>query len=150
MPSLPVVKHFHVIEQADPRIVACLVVAVHDPHFVEITVADENPGANAQITNGRANALIVRGDPMFTANREQIARLALQHALPTIAEGRRMPEAGQLLSYGPVGGAAARRIASIVDRILRGTKPGDIPIEQPTEFELVINCSIPRPQRRWR
>ena len=76
---------------------------------------------------------------MFYLNREQIARLALQHALPTIAEGRRMPEAGQLLSYGAVGGAAARRIASIVDRILRGAKPGDIPIEQPTEFELVIN-----------
>jgi putative ABC transport system substrate-binding protein len=109
------------------------------PHFVEITAADEIPGAIVQIANGRANALIVRGDPMFGANREQIARLALQHSLPTIAEGRREPEAGQLLSYGPVGRAAARRIASIVDRILRGAKPGDIPIEQPTEFELVIN-----------
>ena len=56
-----------------------------------------------------------------------------------VAKGADMPEAGQLLSYGAVGGAAARRIASIVDRILRGAKPGDIPIEQPSEFELVIN-----------
>ena len=109
------------------------------PIFEEITGADAIPEAIAKIANRRADALIVRGDPMFNANREQIARLALQHALPTIAEGRRMPEAGQLLSYGAVGGAAARRIASIVDRILRGAKPGDIPIEQPTEFELVIN-----------
>ena len=109
------------------------------PHFVEITVADAIPGAIAEIANGRADALIVRGDPMFYLNREQIARLALRNALPTIAEGREMPEAGQLLSYGAVGGAAARRIASIVDRILRGAKPGDIPIEQPSEFELVIN-----------
>ena len=76
---------------------------------------------------------------MFNSNREQIARLALQHTLPTIAEERPMPAAGQLLSYGPNGPAFARRIASIVDRILRGAKPGDVPIEQPTEFELVIN-----------
>lgn len=107
------------------------------PIFVEITTADAIPDAIAEIANRRAEALIVRGDPMFFANREEIARLALQHALPTIAESRRMPEAGQLLSYGATG--AGRRIASIIDRILRGAKPGDIPIEQPTEFELVIN-----------
>jgi putative ABC transport system substrate-binding protein len=109
------------------------------PIFVEITSADAIPGAITEIANRRADALIVRGDPMFNSNREQIARLALQYALPTIAEGRAMAAAGQLLSYGPNGPASGRRVASIVDRILRGAKPGDIPIEQPTKFDLVIN-----------
>jgi putative ABC transport system substrate-binding protein len=109
------------------------------PVFVEIASGDAIPAAIAEIANRRADALIVRGDPMLYSNRPQIARLAMQHALPTIAESRRMPEAGVLMSYGPDGPAAGRRVASIVDRILRGAKPGDIPIEQPTKFELVIN-----------
>jgi putative ABC transport system substrate-binding protein len=109
------------------------------PIFVEITASDAIPGAIAEIANRRADALIVRGDPMFGSNREQIARLALQHALPTIAEARSNPAAGQLLSYGPNGPGAGSIVASIVDRVLRGAKPGDIPIEQPTKFELVIN-----------
>jgi putative tryptophan/tyrosine transport system substrate-binding protein len=65
----------------------------------------------------------------------------MQYALPTIAETRGMPAAGQLLSYGPNTPAFARRVASIVDRVLQGTRPGDIPIEQPTKFELVINLT---------
>jgi putative ABC transport system substrate-binding protein len=109
------------------------------PIFVEITASDAIPSAIAEIGSRKAEALIVRGDPMFYSNREQIARLALQYALPTIAEGRLGPAAGQLLSYGPNGPAAGRRVASIVDRVLRGAKPGDIPIEQPTKFDLVIN-----------
>src|SRR5215470_2310378 len=109
------------------------------PIFVEITSADAIPGAITEIANRRADALIVRGDPMFNSNREQIARLALQYALPTIAVGRPNPVAGQLLSYGPNGPAFGRRVASIVDRVLRGAKPGDIPIEQPTKFDLVLN-----------
>ena len=109
------------------------------PIFVEITSADAIAGAIAEIANRRAEALIVRGDPMFNSSREQIARLALQYSLPTIAEERPMPAAGQLLSYGPNTLAATRRVASIVDRVLRGAKPGDIPVEQPTQFELVIN-----------
>jgi len=129
-------QYWYVVKEDYERAFASLKL---QPIFVEIASADGIPGAIAEIANRRADALIVRGDPMFGSNREQIARLALQHALPTIAEGRREPEAGQLLSYGPDGPASARRVASIVDRILRGTKPGDIPIEQPTKFELVIN-----------
>jgi putative ABC transport system substrate-binding protein len=109
------------------------------PIFVEITSSDAIPSAIAEIQSRKAEALIVRGDPMLTANREQIARLALQYKLPTIAEERPMPAAGQLLSYGPNPRAVDRRSASIVDRILRGAKPGDIAIEQPTKFDLVIN-----------
>ena len=107
--------------------------------FVEITASDAIPSAIAEIGRRKADALIVRGDPMLNSNAEQIARLALQYTLPTIAEDRRMPAAGQLLSYGPDDSAVSRRSAAIVDRILRGAKPGDIPIEQPTKFELVIN-----------
>jgi putative ABC transport system substrate-binding protein len=81
---------------------------------------------------------------MFNSNRFEIARLALQYALPTIAEGRGGPEAGLLLSYGPNGPAFGRSVASIVDRVLRGAKPGDIAIEQPTKFELVINMKTAR------
>ena len=109
------------------------------PIFVELVSADAIPGSIAEIVNRRADALIVRGDPMFSSNREQIARLALQYELPTIAETRLMPAAGQLLSYGPDTPAFARRVASIIDRVLQGARPGDIPIEQPTKFQLVIN-----------
>jgi putative ABC transport system substrate-binding protein len=109
------------------------------PIFVEITSSDGIAGAIAEIANRRAEALIVRGDPMLISNRGQIAQLALRYSLPTIAEERPMPAAGLLLSYGLSPPAATRRLASIVDRILRGAKPGDIPIEQPTKFELVIN-----------
>jgi ABC-type uncharacterized transport system substrate-binding protein len=111
------------------------------PIFVELASADAIPGAIADIAHRGADALIVRGDPMFSSNRERIARLALQYALPTIAETRGMPAAGQLLSYGPNTPAFARRVASIVDRVLQGTRPGDMPIEQPTKFELVINLT---------
>jgi ABC-type uncharacterized transport system substrate-binding protein len=63
----------------------------------------------------------------------------VQHSLPTMAEDRRYAEAGMLMSYGPNSRATDRIIASYVDRILRGAKPGDLPIAQPTKFELVIN-----------
>jgi len=109
------------------------------PIFVEITASDAIPNAIAEMGSRKAEALIVRGDPMFNFNREQIARLALQYALPTIAESRPNASAGQLLSYGPNGPATARRVASIVDRVPRGAKPADIPIEQPNQFDLVIN-----------
>jgi len=76
---------------------------------------------------------------MFFSNREQIGRLALQYALPTMAEDQRFVEAGMLMSYGPNQPAMDRIVASYVDRILRGAKVGDLPIAQPTTFEFVIN-----------
>ena len=109
------------------------------PLFVEVANPGEIEKAIAQIASRRADALIVRGDPTFTSNREQIARLAVQHALPTIAEDRTSAEAGILMSYGPDNAAAGRIVAGYIDRILRGAKPGDLPIAQPTKFEFVIN-----------
>jgi len=109
------------------------------PFFVEVANPGEIEKAIAQIAGRRTEALVVRGDPIFSSNRDQIGRLALQYALPTMAEERPMPEAGMLMSYGPNVPAAGRIVASYVDRILRGAKPGDLPIAQPTKFEFVIN-----------
>ena len=109
------------------------------PLFVEVANPGDIEKAIAQIAGRRADALIVRGDPMFNSNRDQIGRLALQYTLPTMAEERTMPEARMLMSYGPNIPAANRILARYVDRILRGEKPGDLPIEQPTQFELVVN-----------
>ena len=109
------------------------------PLFVEVANADAIEKAIAQIASQRADALIVRGDPMFTSNRERIGRLALQYALPTMAEEGSIADSGMLMSYGPSIPAVARIAASYVDRILRGAKPGDLAIAQPTKFEFVIN-----------
>jgi putative ABC transport system substrate-binding protein len=110
-----------------------------DPLFVELADSGEIAQAIAKIGGRRADALIVRGDPMFFSNRELIGRLALEHALPTIAEDRRFVEAGMLMSYGPSQAAMDRILASYIDRILRGAKVGDLPVWQPTNFEFAIN-----------
>ena len=109
------------------------------PIFVEVANPAALEQAFAELTRQRAEALIVRGDPVFFATREQIARLALKHGLPTIAEGRLFVTAGGFVSYGPDLNAMVGRTAALVDKILKGAKPGDLPIEQPTKFEFVIN-----------
>jgi putative ABC transport system substrate-binding protein len=109
------------------------------PVFVELPAPSELNRAFADIERQRAQALVIRGDPMFFINREQIIRLARQIKLPTIAEGRRYAEAGALASYAPKQSATLLRMAALIDKILRGAKPGDLPIEQATEFELVVN-----------
>jgi putative ABC transport system substrate-binding protein len=68
-----------------------------------------------------------------------MVNLALEHRLPSIAEGKEFAEAGALMSYAPSIPALARQMAVYVDKILKGAKPGDLPIQQPTKFELVIN-----------
>jgi putative ABC transport system substrate-binding protein len=83
--------------------------------------------------------LYVVEDPFFFADRTTLLKLALIAGLPTIHELARWPEAGALLSYGPDLSDLFRRAALYVDRILKGTKPADLPVEQPTKFELVIN-----------
>ena len=88
---------------------------------------------------GAADALFVVGDPLTTTNRLRINTLALAARLPTIAILREYVEAGGLMSYGPNFPDLFRRAADYVDKILRGAKPADLPVEQPTKFELVIN-----------
>ena len=109
------------------------------PLFVEVADPGEIEKAIAQIAGQRADALVVRADPIFTSNREQIGRLAVQYALPTMAEDQRFVEAGMLMSYGPNQSAVERIIVSYIDRILRGAKAGDLPIAQPTKFDFAIN-----------
>lgn len=88
---------------------------------------------------GRTEALFVASDPLFNTNRIQINASALRAQLPTIYLDRLYVETGGLMSYGPSWPSMWRRAADFVDKILRGAKPADIPVEQPTTFELVIN-----------
>ena len=90
---------------------------------------------------GRADALYVPPDPLITSNRVRIHTLALRAQLPTIHGFRELVEAGGLMSYGPNRPDLFRRVADHVDEILRGAKPADIPVEQPTKFDLIINLT---------
>jgi putative tryptophan/tyrosine transport system substrate-binding protein len=89
----------------------------------------------------KADALYVVQDALTVANHARIITLALGARLPTFFGARNFVQAGALVSYGPSYPALFQRAAEIVDKILRGTKPGDIPVEQPTKFELVINLT---------
>ena len=88
---------------------------------------------------GPAEVLYVCSDPLVNANRIRINTLALVARLPTSYANREYVDAGGLMSYGPNFADLFRRSAELVDKVLRGTKPADIPVEQPTKFELVIN-----------
>ena len=90
---------------------------------------------------GRANALYVCSDPLVNANRSRINTLALAARLPTMHGFREYVEVGGLMSYGPSFPDLYRRAAEFVDKILRGAKPADIPIEQPTKFDLIVNLT---------
>ena len=87
----------------------------------------------------KIDALVALEDPLLLAHRRRIAEFALHHRLPSMFEPREFVEAGGLMSYGPVFADLYRRAAVYVDKILKGTKPADLPVEQPTKFELVIN-----------
>ena len=89
----------------------------------------------------QADALYVVQDALTVAHHTRIITLALGARLPTIFAARNFVQAGALMSYGTNFPALFRRAAELVDKILRGTKPGDIPIEQPTNFDLVINLT---------
>jgi putative ABC transport system substrate-binding protein len=92
----------------------------------------------------QADALFVPSDPFFFSNRTRINTIALSARLPTTYGTREWVEAGALMSYGPSLPDLFRRAAEYVDKMLRGTKPGDLPVEQPTKFEFVINLTTAR------
>jgi putative ABC transport system substrate-binding protein len=91
------------------------------------------------MTKERAEALIPMDDPFVSLQRRRIGDLAAQHRLPTVSSQRVYPEAGALMSYGPSFSDLFRRAATYVDKILKGARPADLPVEQPTVFEMVIN-----------
>jgi putative tryptophan/tyrosine transport system substrate-binding protein len=93
----------------------------------------------AALTAERPDPLYVAGSPLMVANRKQIAAFALQIRLPSVYEWREAVEDGGLISYGTSNAALSRRAATYVDKILKGAKPAELPVEQPSKFELVIN-----------
>jgi ABC-type uncharacterized transport system substrate-binding protein len=107
---------------------------------LEIRRADDIATAFAAL-NAQADALYIVQDALIVANTTRIMTFALTARLPTSFNGRDFVPFGGLMSYGPSYPALFRRTADLVDKILRGTKPGDIPVEQPTKFELVFNLS---------
>jgi len=100
---------------------------------------DEFDGAFAAMTKKRVGALFVFGDPLFGVHRARLASLAVQNGLPTMYTNKPHVEAGGLMCYGPSFPDLWRRAATYVDKIIKGAKPADLPVEQPTKFELVIN-----------
>jgi putative ABC transport system substrate-binding protein len=96
-------------------------------------------GAFEAMARGGAQALVLANSPLFNEQRRQVAALALKHRLPAISGDTGFAEAGLLLQHGPSLLANFRRAAVYVDKILKGAKPSDLPIEQPTKFDLVIN-----------
>jgi ABC-type uncharacterized transport system substrate-binding protein len=87
----------------------------------------------------RAGALLVNSDVFFTSRRDQLVALAFRHALPLMSAWREFPVAGALISYGPSLAASYRQIGAYTAKILNGAKPAELPVVQPTTFELVIN-----------
>ena len=95
--------------------------------------------AFSDMTRARAGALAVLGSAIFNSERRRLVDLAAKHRLPTVYTSRDFVDAGGLMTYGPSLADSFRRAAAYVDKILKGTKPGDLPVEQPTKFELLIN-----------
>jgi putative ABC transport system substrate-binding protein len=109
-------------------------------HVLELRSADELDTAFTAMRREGADALFVLSDPLLLNDlRGRIADLAAQHRLPAMYGWKMYVEAGGLMSYGPSLPDLNRRAAHYVDRLLKGTKPGDLPVEQPMQFELVIN-----------
>ncbi len=106
---------------------------------VEASTASQIEAGFAAMTRARTGALIVSPDDFFDVQRNQIATLAIKNRLPTIFSNREMTEAGGLMSYGQNLAEHYRRAATYVDKILKGAKPGDLPVEQPALLEMVIN-----------
>jgi putative ABC transport system substrate-binding protein len=103
---------------------------------IDVTVEGE---LDAAIMRAKGGALVVVGDPMFTQNHVRIAELTVRSHVPAVFGGRQYVAAGGLMSYLSPGAWHWRTAASFVDKILKGAKPADIPVEQPTQFELIIN-----------
>jgi putative tryptophan/tyrosine transport system substrate-binding protein len=108
-------------------------------NLVEARRGEDIDDAFASIAKIRPDALVVLPASLMTRYAARIAELALNRRMPAISYFRDFPQVGGLMSYGPSLDHSARRAAVYVDRILKGAKPSDLPVQQPTEFELVIN-----------
>jgi putative ABC transport system substrate-binding protein len=108
-------------------------------HSMEVSSADRYESAFKEAMKARNAALAVTASPSTNVNRKQIVDLAIKNRLPAIYPWGDFVDAGGLMSYGPIFAAAGRDAARLVDKILKGAKPADLPVEQPVKFELVIN-----------
>ncbi len=108
-------------------------------HPLEIKSADDIDRAFNAMTKTRDQAIVVILSPLATLNSKRIVELALKHRLPGIYPTRQFVEEGGLMAYGPLIGDLYRRAATYVDKILKGTKPTELPIEQPMKFDFIVN-----------
>ena len=108
-------------------------------HPLEVSSVEKLDGAFKEAVKAGNGALAVMPSPLLTAYPRLIADLARRHRLPAIFDRRELAAIGGLMSYGPDPAEPYRRAAAMVDKILKGAKPADIPVEQPTRFEFVIN-----------
>jgi putative ABC transport system substrate-binding protein len=112
--------------------------------FVDVAGPDDLVRAFAEMSRGRADALVAVGSPMFFRARARLVEMAAQHRLPTVYQEREFVQAGGLMAYGPDYVEMFRRAATYVHKIVNGAKPADLPVEQPTKFELIINARTAR------
>jgi putative ABC transport system substrate-binding protein len=124
-----------ILEQAAPAL------GVH-LHILEVRSANDFNDAFASAHTAQAEGLVILGSPLLTTNAPRLAALAAQHRLPAIYANRRFAEAGGLMAYRPKESDPSwnfQHAAVFVDKILKGAKPADLPVERPTKFELVLN-----------
>jgi ABC-type uncharacterized transport system substrate-binding protein len=108
-------------------------------HSMEVSSADKYEGAFKEAVKARSSALAVAQDALAGSNLKLIADLAIKHRLPASYPRGEFVDNGGLISYGPDPDESLRRVASMIDKILKGAKPADLPVEQPTKFELAFN-----------
>jgi len=153
-------KQFELLKEAFPKV--SRVVVFHDPTFSpvsdslrEMEIASRSLGIQVQnlelrspeefesafktAAEGRAGALLIRAHPLFSVNHRRLIDLAAKSRLPAMYPWKEFVEAGGLMTYAPSLPDMYRRAATYVDKILKGSKPADLPVEQPTKFEFVIN-----------
>ena len=108
-------------------------------HSMEVSSADKYESSFKTAIHAGSTALAVTLNPLANSNQKRVVSLAAQHKMPAIFPRADFVESGGLMSYGPVFAAEGRDAARLVDKVLKGSRPADIPVEQPTKFELVIN-----------
>ncbi len=108
-------------------------------HILNASAEHDFDGVFAELTQLRAGGLVIGGDPFFTARQEQLAALAVRHAMPTVYENREFAAAGGLMSYGGSITDAFRQIGIYTGRVLKGEKPADLPVQQEAKVEMYIN-----------